>query len=70
MASKLFKRAVAREAVVQVLAFDKSPSARKARIAKVDSNQWRNREPRGKHENVCSGKAQRGTVVSYKHFWN
>lgn len=68
MASKLMKRCVQREALVQKLAWDKSPEARKARIGRTTASQWRNRAPVGNVDNVCSGKCAAGTVVSYKHF--
>ncbi|CAI3971322.1 hypothetical protein VAC51_00010 [Variovorax phage VAC_51] len=62
MASKLLKRAVAREATVQALAFDKSPTARKARIAKVSASQWRNRDQRGE---FTLGTKRTGPVKPY-----
>ena len=68
MASKLMKRAVEREALVQKLAWDKSPEARKARIGRATASQWRNRQPAGNVANVCSGKESRSTVFSYRHF--
>lgn len=47
MPSKLMKRAVEREAIVQRLAFDKTPGARQARLAKATNAQWKNRSLRG-----------------------
>lgn len=47
MPSKLMKRAIQRESVVQALAFDKTPGARQARIAKATNAQWLNRTDRG-----------------------
>ena len=68
MPSKLMKRAVERETLVQKLAWDKSSEARKARIGRATAGQWRNRQPAGNVANVCGGKESRSTVVSYRHF--
>lgn len=68
MASKLMKRAVLRESKIAALAFDKSPEGRKERAKMTDNRHWTNRDPRGNHKNVCSGKAARSTTVSYRHF--
>lgn len=62
MASKLMKRAVAREATVQALAFDKSPQARKARLDKTTHGQWLNRVQRGEF-NV--GTKRNGAVKAF-----
>lgn len=68
MPSKLMKRAVERETLVQKLAWDKSPEARKARIGRTTASQWRNRAPVCNVANVCGGKESRSTIVSYRHF--
>ena len=68
MPSKLMKRAVERETLVQKLAWDKSSEARKARISRATASQWRNRQPVGNVANVCGGKESRSTVVSYRHY--
>lgn len=72
MPSKLMKRAIQRESVVQALAFDKTPGARQARIAKATNAQWKNRTDRGefklgtKRNGACPRPAEASTFVGVR----
>lgn len=58
--SRLLKRAAKRESIVQALAFDPSPAARKARLARTANSQWLNRVQRGEFR---TGTKRTGAVL-------